>query len=237
VEEVVVKEVPLPWRRRAFHRLGGRSRFRHDFERGRRLETLGVLSPRVLACSLRPCGGSECEISEFVRGGETLREVLWLGGGSLAGAERRRRLLEDVGRWLRRLHELGVWQRDLKPHNVVVRFPAGRAEAGCAEAGRTEIFLLDTTAVRFLGRPLAIGRRTRNLAQVLDVPASLDEEVPPPVLDAYLEGEPALRSEWKSRVARAVERRRRRRQRVDGFRYIDMHLGEQALGARGEVTG
>jgi tRNA A-37 threonylcarbamoyl transferase component Bud32 len=212
--EVVVKEVPTPGRRTILYRLGMRSRFCGDFSKWGRLQDLGVLSPPVLACSLRPHRRREFQLTAYVDGGRTLRELLWLGEDALAPSGRQR-LLEFTGRWLQKVHDVGIWQRDLKPHNLILRRWHDTTP---------EVQLLDTTAVRLLGRPLDEERRIKNLGQILDVPARLDAEAAGPLLRGYLEKRPDLLERWDSETAAVVEQRRRHRQRVDGFRYIDMHL-------------
>jgi tRNA A-37 threonylcarbamoyl transferase component Bud32 len=211
--QLVVKEVPLPWRRRLLYSLGATCRFRGDFERARRLAEIGFPTPSVLACSLRPAGPREFEITEFISGALSLRELLWLGENALADASERAELLHDLGRWLRRLHERRVWERDLKPNNVLVRR---------RRPGPLEFFLVDITETRFLGRPLDAERRARNLGQLLDLPARLDASAPPALVKGYLDlSEHAGIDRWLERVGARIESRRAHRLRSTGYRYVD----------------
>ena len=138
-------------------------------------------------------------------------ERFWLDGGVLERSDDRIRVLEALGRWIRRIHESGIWQRDLKVHNVMVRDWS---------TPDPEFQLVDVHAVRFYSRPLRRARRVRNLGQILDVPGHLDEEFEEPLLNAYLE-DASETPKWRPGVRRATEARRRERQREQGFRFMD----------------
>ena len=206
--EVAVKEVAVPTRRRIAYALGCRSRFHRDFNKKRELTRLGVLTPPILVCSWRAVAGKEYEITEFIEG-KTVRQLLWYGETPLSDATDRIDLLTRVGAWVRKLHDQGVWQRDMKAHNVFV-----------GDAPPQELYLLDITAVKFFGEPLAEERRVRNLGQLLDVPAHLDAAVAAPLLAGYFGGEPGAHA-WHDPIRRVVESRRQHRLRTDGFRYVD----------------
>ena len=135
------------------------------------------------------------------------------------------RLLASVGAWLRHVHDLGVWQRDMKPSNVLLKQSTALRQADPEGAGYDSgtFFLVDVTAVRFWGRPLDAHRRARNLCQILDLPAELDEVARTPFLRAYIadgNGEADL-DPWLRRVAVAIEARRDSRQDRCGFRFVD----------------
>lgn len=212
--EVVVKEGRVAPRHALAQALGRRSRVHRDFAQERRLQERGVSTPRVLACTLRSEGRSEYELTQLLEGAHTLRRLLWLDGGVLTAPEDRARLVASLGPWIRHLHDAGIWQRDLKAHNIMVR---GESDA------RPELHLLDITFLRFRSGPLSRARRIRNLAQVLDVPAHLDEELGEPLLSAYL-GDAAEAARWLPEVRAGVEARRRARLRKDGFRFIDERI-------------
>ncbi len=214
VSEVVVKEARLPWRRRLAHRFGAVSRFCRDFEVHDRLSALGIAAPVVVAASRRPVGPHEYEVTVYVSGSKTLRECLWLGDSVLESATERSELLHHVGAWLRRAHDAGLWQRDLKPNNILVR-------AASLSEGDVELFLLDTTAVRFFAGPLGEEQRTRNLSQLLDLPAAFDTEAAPALLAGYTENDAGEIGRLEARVREEVRGRRERRRSRTGFLYVD----------------
>lgn len=211
ITEVAIKEVPVPARRRILYRVGWKGRFCGDFQQQDALLQRHVLTPPVLACSLHPRGATEFLLTEFIAGGQTLRELLWFGNAVLADPGERRHVLEAVGRWTRNIHDSGVWQRDLKPHNIVLRH---------WQQEQPEVYLLDTTDVRLLDSGVDLHRRIRNLGQVLDMPERLDEEVVHLLLAAYTDGAAHLQG-LDTPVKNAMELRRRHRLRVDGFRSMD----------------
>jgi len=212
--EVVVKESRVSPRHALAQHLGFRARVHRDFAQARRLAARGVATPRVLACSLRAQDRREFELTAFLEGARTVRQLLWLDGGVLAQREDRLRLMASLGPWIRHLHDAGIWQRDLKPHNVMVRD---------WNDSRPALYLLDITFLRFRRAPLSRARRVRNLAQVLDVPAHLDAELAEPLLAAYLDS-PAEVAGWLQEVRSGVEARREARLRKDGFRFIDERI-------------
>ena len=215
--EWVVKETPIPWRRRVYHRMGGTSRLAGEFERVEALAGLGVEAPRPLAASSRPEGTSEYLITELVPGASPLRDLLWMGAEPLADPELRRRLLEGAGAWLRALHEAGVWQRDMKAGNVLATHPL---------EGSERFFLIDIDGVRILGDPLGEGRRVRNLAQILDLPSRLDEEAAGALLAGYAGGDASLRERLRRLASRALESRRREREGRTGARHVDEEVAD-----------
>jgi tRNA A-37 threonylcarbamoyl transferase component Bud32 len=208
--EVLVKEARLPCRRELARRLGGRSRFRHDFTQAQRLVQRGVATPSVLACTLRGLDRSEYTITRFLENALTLRQLFWLDGGVLTRPEERLHVLQALGPWIRRLHEAGVWQRDLKVHNIMVR----------DWTGSPSFQLVDISPIRFFAAPLSRARRVRNLGQVLDVPAHLDEEFTQQLLPSYL-GDTIDPAQWLPDVRRAIDRRRKGRVRKEGVEYLD----------------
>ncbi len=220
VSDLVVKEARLAWRRRLAHRFGTVSRFCRDFAVADRLEAMGIVTPAVVAASHRPVGPCEYEVTVYVSGSRTLRECLWLGGKTLETERERTELLRRVGGWLRRAHDAGLWQRDLKPNNILVRMASRGFDEGI------ELFLLDVTAVRFLARPLGEGQRARNLSQLLDLPAALDAEAAPALLSGYTGDDEDRMRRLENRVREDVRARRDRRRARTGFLYVDEeHFG------------
>jgi len=213
--EVVVKEVPIPWRRRFHYRLGGRSPFVRELEVCHRLASMGLETARPLACSLRPAGRTEILIAEHLAGCVPLRDLLWLGDGVIREPQELRALLARVGGWLRKVHDAGVWQRDMKPSNILVR----RGRAGFDSAA---LFLIDVTAVRLYPGGLDRGRRVRNLTQLLDLTPDLDGEPRQILVEAYLgAAAPPELERWTREVAAGIEARRDARQRRSGYRLVD----------------
>jgi len=215
--EWVVKETPIPWRRRIYHRVGGRSRLAGEFERVAALAALGIDAPRPLAASARPEGRSEYLIADLIAGASALRDLLWMGPEPVEDPGLRRRLLEGAGAWLRGLHEAGVWQRDMKAGNMLATHP---------REGPERFFLIDIDGVRFLRGPLAEGRRVRNLAQILDLPARFDEEAGAALLAGYAGGDAALRERLRRLASRALESRRREREGRTGARHVDEEVAD-----------
>ena len=208
--EIVVKEVPLPWRRKVLCRLGVPSRFERDFERYERLAAFGFRAPRVLGASFVPKGDREYQFTAFAAG-DTLGDLLWMSDTRAVDADMRSSLLHSVGKSVRALHERGVWQRDLNPLNLLLQRP---------DDGWTPL-LLDITALRFFSKPLPRARRLRNLAQLVDLPKRLEEKATKDLLDGYLKNDAADRKAWERELREGVNRRRARRLRRTGFRYID----------------
>ena len=209
--QIVVKEVP---RKSGIFGLARwlrlRSQFCRDFTVSRRLARLGVRSPRALASTFKSRGATEFLLSELVNGAIPLRDLLWLGEKVVRDPRGRTRLFESIGVWLRNLHEKGVWQRDMKPSNVLVK--------------GDELVLVDITAVRLFRRPLRQERRQRNIAQLLDLSPDWDGEARLPLLRAYLGA--SLKSEsttkrWAAQVDQLIEARRDYRQSRCGFRFVD----------------
>ena len=210
-DDVVVKSVVIPWRRRLAYRIGVASKFAVSFKKLEQLDRLGVSSPSIVACSLYPRGGYEFMLTPFIAASQTVQQLLWLSDTPLASSQRSQ-LLESLGRWMRSLHDNGVWQRDFKPDNVVVKGNDPSVD---------RFYLLDTSDVRFFGRPLATGRRARNLSQVLDLPLAIETEAHERVLEAYGLPDGARRDDLRHEFAAALAERRRQRHAKTGFTYID----------------
>ncbi|MEM7167814.1 MAG: lipopolysaccharide kinase InaA family protein [Planctomycetota bacterium] len=208
-QEIVVKEVRAPLRRRVGHALGARSRFAGDFAIHGELTARAIRAPELLAASQRPRGGREYQITSYLRDCPTLRAALWLPETAITQAPQREAAITALGQWVRAVHDAGVWQRDLKLNNVLV-----------GDFAQAEFYLLDFSDVRFFTSGLSKEKRVRNLGQVLDVPTGLEEEFTSTFLPAYC-GSDYDESALREPVAAAVEARREHRLQKDGFRYVD----------------
>jgi tRNA A-37 threonylcarbamoyl transferase component Bud32 len=191
--------------------LGAPSPFAGDFEKVRRLEALGLQAPRPLAASLRSLGRTEFLVTEFLQGSICLKDLLWCGSSRIEDPRELAEVFSELGAWLRRVHDCGVWHRDLKTGNIMVR---------CGASGLRELVLVDLVAVRFFRRPLGDHRTSRNLGQVLDLPARFDSLARRPLFEAYAGSLPAS-GDLERRVDRVVQERRRYRKRKCGFAYVD----------------
>ena len=124
------------------------------------LKGAGIGTPSPLAAlewrSWRRLGTSYY-ISEDVRGCQSLRN-LWWGAGppSEERAGGRRRILSGLASLFYRLHSSGIYHRDLKGSNILVRGD-GRGDA--------ELLLIDLDGVR-KGRRLSQRKRIKNLFQL-----------------------------------------------------------------------
>ncbi len=210
--EVVVKKFQAPWRWRVLQALGWPSRFSRDPHKEQRLGELGIRVPRFIAASLRVSRGREFLITEFVNEGSSLRDVLWCGNERVEDPAALRDLLAQVGAWLRNLHDRGVWQRDMKPDNVIVTSEGG---------SRPELYIVDITDVRFLPSRVDEARCVRNLGQLLDLPARFDPIARDPLLASYLGKDGKDQARWDRLVAIDIEARRARRKRLFDYTYVD----------------
>ena len=139
-------------------------------------------------------------------------------------SEARPRLARALARMARRLHDQGLWHRDLHAGNVLST-PQREPEA-------EQLVLVDLQKLRVLPGPVPWPLRVRDLAFLL--PGSPEEPETMPaqgIAEAYLE-EPAARSvAWlAAAVERAAGRRRLRRLASRGRRCIVPSTGPSAVG-------
>ena len=165
-----------------------------------RLRALGVECPRPLACGEErsPAGGVlHLLITEAVAGARPLAQVAFDTG---LPPGRRRRLAWDFGRWLRRLHGLGVCHDDFHGGNVLVR----------AEGEGYGFALVDVDRTRILPRL----SRPRAEEMLVAAEAYVQHAVPATVrlwaLRGYLGHRGRLRPAGRA-LARRLWRRSRRR--------------------------
>ena len=129
----------------------------------RAVAAAGVLTPEpvLLAESDRPDGPSFF-VSRFVDG---VFEARYLFRAIAAGEEAERfpgvdvpLFLATLGRTVRRLHDAGIWHRDLSSGNVLV---------GCQGGGEPPaLYLVDLNRAR-VGRPPTVSERSRDLCRLM----------------------------------------------------------------------
>jgi tRNA A-37 threonylcarbamoyl transferase component Bud32 len=148
------------------------------------LETRGISTPRLLACRGNRVAG------QWIRGALPLWDHLKARGVS-------RELLHRLARLVRRMHERGVWHRDLKANNVLVR--------------GDELWVVDLDRVDFL-REVPRAGRVENLAQLnaaVGAPATRADRLR--FFLAYAGRDRAMRLGWKAWVREVMETTRARR--------------------------
>ncbi len=148
------------------------------------LETRGIPTPRLLACRGDRVAG------RWIEGARPLWDHLKAGGVT-------RDLLWRLARLVRRMHDRGVWHRDLKANNVLVR--------------GGELWVVDLDRVDFL-REVPRAGRVRNLAQLnaaVGAPATRADRLR--FFFAYAARDRAARRGWKAWVREVMEETRARR--------------------------
>ena len=125
------------------------------------LEAAEIPHPRPLAASHAIARGGAVRasylVSDALLDGDTLSKFA-LGPGGIAGrdAHRRRRILDSVARQVRRLHDAGLYTRDLQETNVMV---------ADGDAGEFRVWFLDLEDFRRTKRGAA-RNRMRNLVHL-----------------------------------------------------------------------
>jgi tRNA A-37 threonylcarbamoyl transferase component Bud32 len=127
-------------KRRLFHR----DRCRTSWIMSRAMEVRGIAVPGSLAYFV--CGHETYFLSEYIEGGQSLNAYF----SALQGRAEKRRALNALARWVRRIHSCRMVQRDFKSSNVLCR--------------GERYFLLDMESV-MAGQP-DDARRIVNLAQL-----------------------------------------------------------------------
>jgi len=136
----------------------------------------------------------------------TLEEALFSPDGTLrAGAKERRRLIVLLGVLLRRMHDRGIYHRDLHPGNFLVETLPG---------GRKRIFLLDLHRAN-ASPSLPLRRRLRSLSQ-FNMFASISLSTPERLLflQSYYAGDARSERDKRAHLAEIDRRTRRMRWRL-----------------------
>jgi hypothetical protein len=178
------------------------------------LDAAEIPHPRPLAASQAIGRGGAVRasylVSEALLDGDTLSRFA-LGPGEIKGrdARRRRRILDTVARQVRKLHDAGLYTRDLQETNVMV------AEGG---AGGFRVWFLDLEDFRRAKRD-AQTKRMRNLVHLdRSIGRFLCRAARLAFLYAYLGGKPdraeARRAVDEVLMVRATMERRRTRTRA-----------------------
>jgi tRNA A-37 threonylcarbamoyl transferase component Bud32 len=195
----------------------GRSRALQEFQNLCRLRALGLASVEPLCCAERRRRGLLLEavlVTRELPDALPLRERL----RGLPEAERGA-LVDDLAGVVRRLHDAGLWHRDLHMGNVLtVRGPDDRALP----------VLVDVQKLRCLRAPLPDAFRARDLAML---GASLWEAPEPGRLSRLVESyaaaarSPLPAGRLQARIDAAARRRARRRLRSRGRRCVKRSSG------------
>jgi tRNA A-37 threonylcarbamoyl transferase component Bud32 len=150
---------------------------RRAYGGGHSLRVRGIETPPVIALRERRFLGMVLEahlITDLVDGGVPLDRFLldayWGKPPARGAAARRKRLLaEEVGAFLRRVHDQGLSPHDFSPQNLLVAreaLAAREEDPGCSDPFLSWIDLDHL----YLWKPLLERRRRRNLIQIANLP-------------------------------------------------------------------
>jgi len=169
-----------------------------------RLQELGISAPEALALVER--GRTRYVVMRFVHDGVPLDRLLgerFAGDPSRRSLVEKRRLLRALGRWLRQIHDAGIYHGDWSAKNILV----------AEREGSWEFLLVDLESIA-PERRLSRRRRVKNLGQVCDVPGGLTAIDRMRCLIAYADGDRTFtRGRFTRRVVESARRRARRRAR------------------------
>ncbi|MDH3403031.1 MAG: lipopolysaccharide kinase InaA family protein [Acidobacteriota bacterium] len=159
--EVVVKQFRnRGWRARWRRRVEG-SKAEKSWRVARYLSEHGVPTPEpLLLVESDDPEGPSLFVSRRIRDGFESRYFFRALNAGLEGERFPEvdvdELLRSLGATLRRMHEAGVWHRDVSVGNLLLSHPDG---------GRLEVYVVDLNRAR-VGQPLGIERRTRDLCRL-----------------------------------------------------------------------
>ncbi len=172
---------------------------RPSHERDMTLALLDRGIPIAPVVAIRERGGDPWLAVEKLEGARTVQEILL---DANTPESRRRGLLRDYGRFVRRLFDAGVWQYDFNPTNVLVH------------EGR--LLLIDFERMRLHAGRTPESERTYLFSKMQRIPA-LSRSSRLRFFLAYLEADAKARRTWKSQ-ARAVLKRQVVQQEADSGR-------------------
>jgi len=194
---------PLGWGDRLKDALRG-SRAQRAWHGATRLAANGVSSPELVA--LLEHRGVHYLVAECVADGQPLNTFL---AERFAGAlppdqlQGKRSLIRELARWLRSIHDLGIYHDDWSAKNLLV----------ARRDGRWCFFLLDYESISLL-RPLTLRRRVKNLGQLNDLTHGLTRSDRLRFLLAYAGHDPEFaRGSFVAKVLGFTRRRIRHRER------------------------
>jgi tRNA A-37 threonylcarbamoyl transferase component Bud32 len=191
------------WLDRLKDLLRGR-RARRAWRAAARLAACGIETPQAVAVIEH--AGRGFFVTRFVDGAVGLDVLLPRRfGGALSPGElaARRAMVRQLGRWLRKVHDCGLYHDDWSAKNVLA----------IERDGRWAFYLLDVESVSRVKR-LTRRRRIKNLGQIGDAPGGDSSTDPMRFLLAYAAGDRALtRGRFPRQVLAATRRRRLARAR------------------------
>lgn len=158
------------------------SRAAHEWTMSQAVHELGI--PQAPIVAVRETGDETWVAVEKLDGWAQLQETI------LAAADRRRLCLE-YGRFARRLHDVGIWQYDFNPTNILVK--------------DGEFRLIDFERMRIYPRAVPTAERMQSLAKMNRIPAvSKTDRLR--FLKGYVDSVKVEREDWKP-IAKEILRR------------------------------
>ncbi|HEX2253643.1 MAG TPA: lipopolysaccharide kinase InaA family protein [Thermoanaerobaculia bacterium] len=163
---VAVKQFTHHGRRRRLERRFKGSKAARSWRVARALVEAGIATPEpVLLIESEDPGGPAFYVCRHLDGVTEARYLLRaMNAGTAAEqfpAADPDAFLVALGRTLRRLHDAGVWHRDVTSGNVLIRWPPPGGAAALPE-----LFLLDLNRAR-VGRRPTVSERTRDLSRMM----------------------------------------------------------------------
>ena len=210
------------WLDRLKDLLRGR-RARRAWRAAARMAACGIATPQPVAVVER--AGSGFFVTRFVDGAVGLDVLLPRRfGGPLPPHElaARRTMVRQLGRWLRKVHDCGLYHDDWSAKNILA----------AEQDGDWAFYLLDLESVSRVKR-LTRRRRIKNLGQIGDAPGGASRTDPMRFLLAYAAGDRALTrgrfprgilaATRRRELARARRKEKSRKQKAKALRNARQH--------------